>query len=80
MERRCKSFQDLNRFSNTAFIYIFFVQLTSVFSMKCGRYSVGSVRGQGRHCLLFASTSQGPVNHKSNESQMNTAAFADHRV
>lgn len=58
----------------------YFAQLIFVFSVKCGRYSAGSVRGQGRRCLFFASASQGPVNHKPNESQMNTAAFADQSV
>lgn len=62
-----------------ALIFVY-TQLVFVFGVKCVRYSVGSVRGQGGHSLFSASASQRPVNHKPNESQMNTAACADHRV
>lgn len=54
-----------------------FAQLIFVLSVKRGRYSLGSVRGQSRRCLFLASASQGSVNHRPNESQMNTAACAD---
>lgn len=55
-----------------------FAQLIFCIAVKCGTCWLGGVRGQCRCCLFLASARQRPVNHKPNESQMNTAAFADH--
>lgn len=50
--------------------------------LQCDVWQIHSRQCQGpsRCCLFWASTSQGPVNHKPNESQINTAAFADQSV